>query len=122
MARTAVTLSSFAANSTLTATTGTTAVAANGHYVTLTCPLEEVVFQLVNSSTVDQTITFAAGDNPPADAAGVGSLAVAVSTGVTKYVGPLTSARFIQNDGTVSIDATTGSGLKIRAFQVPRTA
>ena len=126
MARTALTPVDIASNTTTANPAGTALDATNSHVFTPTSPLHEYVIRVDNTTASTKTVTVAAGDNPPADSAGQGSLVCSLTAGnVTtqvKWVGPLESARFIQNDGTVSIDVDASMTGTITVFQIPRNA
>lgn len=121
MARTAVTVNTLTANTAVEAT-DTTADTTNDHVVS-GVPCEELILRFANTNGSDRVATILAGDNPPADAAGQGDLAVTVpaTTGV-RWVGPLSSARFVQSDGTVLIDLAASFAGTVTAYRVPRTA
>lgn len=87
---------------------------------TASVPLEEVVLKAV-VTTGTTVVTVKAGDYPPALSAGQGDLALSLTVG-THYVGPLTSARFLQNDGTVNVDVATSANVTLAALRLPRTA
>lgn len=63
------------------------------------------------------TVTFKAGQCPPAIAAGQGDLAVVVPFGTTRWV-VLESGRFLQSDGSVNVASTVNTG-KITVFDLP---
>lgn len=122
MARTAVTVTTLAANTAAAEPAGTTADATNDHVIS-GVPCEQLLIRLANTNGTDRVATIKAGDNPPADAAGVGDLAITVpaTTGVM-WVGPLSSARFAQDDGTVLIDLAASFAGTVTAYRIPRTA
>ena len=122
MARTAVTVTTLTANTGVTEPAGTTADPTNDHVVS-GVPLEELVIRLANTNGSDRVATIKAGDNPPALAAGLGDLAITVpaTTGVV-WVGPLSSARFAQSDGSLEIDLATSFAGTVTAYRIPRTA
>lgn len=75
------------------------------------------------ASAVNLTVTVKAGDNPPAQRAGLGDLATVIAQNATKIIGPLESARFIQDDGKLSVTFTPASGTiaaEIRCYKIPR--
>lgn len=123
MARTAVTVTTFTANSATTEPAGTTADPTNDHVVTVDFPLEELMLRFANTNGTDRVATIVAGDSPPALEAGQGNLDVTVpaTTGV-RWVGPLSSARFLQNDGTLNIDLAASFAGTVTAYRIPRTA
>lgn len=106
-------------NSSLAAPTQTASGATN-IISTGTIPLEEVVLKAV-VLTATTVVTVKAGDNPPALSAGQGDLALSLAIG-THYIGPLTSARFVQSDGTVNVDVATSANVTLAAIHMPRTA
>jgi len=122
MARTAVDVTTLTANTAVTEPAGTTADPTNDHVVS-GVPCEELLLRFANTNGSDRVATILAGDNPPADAAGQGDLAVTVpATSGVRWVGPLTSARFVQSDGTVLIDLAASFAGTVTAYRVPRTA
>lgn len=122
MARTAVTVTTLAANAGVAEPAGTTADPTNDHVVS-GIPAEELILRFANTNGTDRVATIVAGDNPPADAAGIGNLAVTVpATSGVMWVGPLTSARFVQDNGDIHIDLATSFAGTVTAYRVPRTA
>ena len=103
MTRTAITLNDmdggFAPAETATAINKT-----NDHVVTPT--RKNVILAIhLSAATAADTITVKAGDNPPAFRADIGDLVYSAAGGAAEVVlGPLETARFIQNDGTINID------------------
>lgn len=86
-----------------------------------------VLFEFTSNhaSSVNTTFTILAGDNPPAQRAGLGNLATVCAQNVTKLVGPLETARFIQSDGKISVTTAPASGTiaaTIRCYKFPKTA
>lgn len=82
--------------------------------------LDEVMLRAV-VATATTSITVKAGDNPPALAAGQGDLVVAAAVG-THLIGPFTSARFAQSDGTLNVNVATPANVTLTALHLPRTA
>ena len=124
MPRTALTPVSLAGNSSVVASS-VSLDATDSHVFTPSSPLNECFLLVTHTTASTKTITIKAGDNPPADAAGQGDLAVSFTAGnvtpVVKLIGPLSSARFMQNDGTVNIDVAASTTGTITVYQVPRT-
>lgn len=121
MARTVLTVNELAANSSIADPAGNAVDVANGHYIPATTNLEELYLRVNLTFAGAKNITIKAGASPPALSAGQGDLVVAINN-ATKILGPFSSARFAQADGTMNIDleaATTGT---IYAFHMPRTA
>lgn len=126
MARTALTPVVLTANTSTADPAGTAIDATNSHVFTSSSPLDEYVIRIVNTTASTKVATIKAGDNPPADAAGQGDIAVSLATGsvtpTVAWVGPMASARFIQNDGTVNIDIAASMTGFITVFRIPRNA
>jgi len=120
MARTAVTIETISATG--AAVTGTTADPTNDHVIDLNgVPLEEIVLRFQNTNGSDRVATILAGDSPPALSAGRGDLAITVpATSGDIFVGPLESARFMQSDGTISVDLAASFAGKVFALRVAR--
>ena len=99
--------------------TGTTVITPAG-------PIEEMVIMVINTTAAEKVTTLAIGDNPPANAAGIGTVTLTLGTGnVTPtfgFFGPLSSSRFIQNDGTVHLTHASSMTGFVLAFQVSRKA
>lgn len=125
MARTSVPITTLSTTATdVKVGTGTALDATNHHVVTLTCPLEEVVIRVENTTASTKAVTIKAGDNPPAESAGQGDLSVSLTAGNSTaqlgLVAGLESARFIQNDGTLLIDVASGMTGFVTVYKVPR--
>jgi hypothetical protein len=118
MARVAVTIND--PQGTAATPTRTSADATNDHYIDCSAiPLEELVIEFRNTNGSDRVATIVAGDNPPADAAGLGNLDITVpATSGDKVVAGLESARFIQSDGLVHIDLAASFAGDITVFRV----
>jgi hypothetical protein len=122
MARTAVTVTTLTANTGVTEPAGTTADPTNDHVVA-GIPAEELILRFANTNGSDRVATIKAGDSPPALEAGLGDLDITVpaTTGV-RWVGPLTSARFAQDNGDINIDLAASFAGTVTAYRIPRTA
>src|SRR3954469_7130198 len=100
MARTAVTVAELTANGSV-ADAATNAVdPTNGHVIS-GVQLEELVLRVNLTFAGSKNVTIKAGANPPALSAGKGDLVVAINN-TTKIIGPFTSERFVQKDGTLN--------------------
>lgn len=124
MARTAVTYSDLVANSNLADPAGTNLDPTNGHTIAKATP-ERTILRVTNTASASKTYTVKAGGvNPPAFANGLGDLAVTLTAGnVTTqvaFIGPFDSSRFLQSDGSLSVDVGSGATGTITAFRVPR--
>lgn len=122
MARSAITLDELNVNEWSQATDDAID-ATNNHTLDLgNNPAHKVLIQVWHTTASEKDVTIVAGDNPPADAAGQGSLVQACAAGdstPTFYAVTVESARFIQDDGTISIDIESGMTGFIRAIALP---
>lgn len=122
MARTPVTVVEMVPNSNIADPAGTAVDPANGHVITQTIGgLEELYIEINSTFAGVKTFTFKAGANPPALSAGQGDLVVSLNAAIG-IVGPLSSARFAQKDGTLQIDVAAAATGTIKAIHMPRTA
>jgi hypothetical protein len=119
MARTAVPLTDLTAATSTADPAGTTADPTNGHTVTGARP-EVVVLRVKNTTAGSLNAIVRAGSQPLATASGQGDLTVAVGAGATVFIGPLESARFLQNDGSLSLDLQAGFTGTVTAFRTNR--
>lgn len=127
MARTAVHVTTLTANAFTAEAAGTAIDATNNHVIPVTAGLtEEFIIRVSHTTGSSKTVTVKSGDSPPALESGVGDISASFADGsvtpVVKYIGPLSSARFLQNDGTVNIDVTAGTTGFIEVYTIPRTA
>lgn len=124
MARAALTVTTLTANTAVADVAGDDLDATNHHVLTLDGPLDSYIIRVTNTTASTKAVTIKAGDNPPAGSAGQGDLSVSLTAGnvtpTVKFVGALESARFGQNDGTLSVDVGSGMTGKIAVFRVPR--
>lgn len=121
MARTAISYSNWVANSNLADVAGTSVDVTNDHVINNARP-ELTVLRVTNTAGTDKVVTVKAGGGDPAWRRGQGDLDVTVtaSTGV-QWIGPLSSSRFLQSDGSLHVDIATGHTGTITAFKLPRT-
>lgn len=121
MARVAVPVVSMSQNAG-TSNAGTPVDTTNHHALTISGD-GRVLIEVDNTGTVaTATVTVKAGDNPPAFRAGLGDLAVVVGTaGLHRQIIIVETARFLQDDGTINIDAAGFSAGTIVAYQLPRS-
>lgn len=117
MARTAVPYSTLVPNNTLADPPGTSIAsgAGNGGQIAKSFP-EQTVLRAV--FTTAGNVVVKAGTNPPALAAGIGDLTVAVGTSGVAWIGPFESGRFIQSDGSLIVETT--QTVTLAAFRAPR--
>jgi hypothetical protein len=122
MARTNIPVVEMVANSNIADPAGTAVDPANGHVITMANGgLEELYIEINSTFAGAKTFTFKAGANPPALSAGQGDLVVTLNAAVG-IVGPLSSARFAQKDGSLQIDVAAAATGTIKAIHLPRTA
>lgn len=115
-----IALSPLVANSSLAGPAGTASDATLNTISAGGVPLEEVFVRAV-VATATTNVVIKAGANPPALSAGQGDLTVACPVGTT-FLGPFTSGRFMQQNGTMNITVATAANVTLTAFRVPRTA
>lgn len=117
MSRTAVAYSALLPNASLADPAGTaiTSGAGNGGQIAKALP-EQTVLRAV--FTTAGNVTVKAGVMPPALAAGLGDLTVAVGLNGVAWLGPFESGRFLQSDGSLIVEST--QTVTLTAFSVPR--
>ena len=93
--------------------------ATNTGVITGINPSSDLFLVLYENGGGAATATVAAGDNPPALRAGLGTKALTVPSGDCVVV-CLEAARYMKSDDTIDI-VVTGQNLHIAAFQIPRT-
>lgn len=117
MTATTIPVHAAVANGSIADPSATTVAAANGG----TIPNADTEHLLLKvTATTAGNLVVKAGDYPPALAASLGDLTVAVGTSGTAWVGPFESGRFIQNDGSLSLTCT--QDLAVTAFVLPKAA
>ena len=125
MARTVLTPTVLVANAAADTPAGTAIaeLVALGAVFTPVGALEQYLIRVTNTAGAAKNVTIGAGDSPPALSAGQGALVKQVALTVGDVLlGPLTSARFVQKDGTVEIDFEAGMTGFVSVIQIPRTA
>lgn len=122
MARTDLAAVTGAPNSSIADPAGTAvnAGAGNGHRIP-SVQSEELFIRIAATFAGAKNFTVLKGVSPPALEAGQGDLVVAINN-ATRWIGPLTSARFAQVDGSIHVDVESAATGTITAFVVPRTA
>ena len=126
MARSAITYTDLTANTAVADVAGTNVDATNSNTIAKAVP-ERTILRITNTTASTKTVTIKAGStNPPAVAGGLGDLVVSLTAGnVTTqvaFVGPLDSSRFLQADGSLSLDVAASMTGTITAFRVPKSA
>jgi hypothetical protein len=87
-----------------------------------------LIIEVVNTDDAALTVAVKAGDNPPAQRAGLGDLSVALAASgggatASRMIGPFESARFAQDDGKVNVTFTAATGApaaSVRVYRLPR--
>lgn len=122
MATTTIHVSSMSLNTVLADPAGTAIDADKTGVITPTRAWSKMLVRITNTTAAEKVATITAGDNPPADAQGLGALTVTCAAGnvtpVVKYV-VLESARFAQSDGTVEIEYADSMTGFVEAIQLP---
>lgn len=106
-------------------TTGTAIVHANTHVITPAGPLGKLIIWATNTTAAEKVVTILAGDNPPANATGIGNVTMTLGAGdstATNNFVVLEGARFLQDDGTVHITVAGDMTGRIVAYQLPAGA
>lgn len=122
MARTAVAYSDLTVNSTLADPAGTSVSsgAGNGAQIPATTGggsyPEQTVIRVV--ATTAGTATLLAGVKPLAESSGQGTTVLTLGTNGVGWFGPIESARFLQNDGSLIVETT--QTMTVTAFRVRR--
>jgi hypothetical protein len=120
MARTAVSYSNWVANSNLSDPAGTALDATNDHTIANAVP-ELTVLRVTNTSGSDRIVTVKASTGDPGWRRGQGDLTVTVAaTSGVQWIGPLSSSKYLQPDGSLSIDIVASHTGTITAFKLPR--
>lgn len=120
--RDALTITALTVNAGNAVPAGITYDPANGVSITGAAHGHKVLVEITNTGGTAGTATFKAGDNPPAFRAGIGDLEVAVAATSGDKLFVLETARFAQDDGTISVDFTEGMTGKIKAMRLPAEA
>jgi hypothetical protein len=119
MARTNVPVTDLTAATSTVDPAGTTADATNGHTIVGVRP-EVLTFRVKNTTAGSLNAILRAGTFPLAESSGQGDLTVAVAAGGSVWIGPVESARFLQADGSLSLDLQAGFTGTVTAFRTNR--
>ena len=123
---TAITVTSLSRNSSVVQATadvldtGTTAVTISAD---ITGQADRAILEVKNTAAANLTVAVLAGDNPPAQAAGLGSLSATLAENAVRYFGPFEGMRFIQDNGKLDVTFTPASGtigVEIRCYVAPK--
>lgn len=92
---------------------------ANGNKINNAMP-ERIILKLITAAASGMTVTIKAGTNPPYPSASQGDLQVTLGASATQFVGPFTSARFLQSDGSLTWSYSGVSGTcTVAAYKLP---
>lgn len=124
---TAITVTDLTANAVTTRPTGDTLDTGTAA-VTLAAAIggkgSRVILEVTNTAAANLVVAVAAGDDPPAQNAGIGALTSDnIAQNAVVYLGPFETGRFGQNDGTISATFTPASGTiaaTIRCYRLPK--
>lgn len=120
MARTEITPTELTPNTAKAQPAQTEVLAANDVLILAASQSEEIIVE-IQALEAACFVEVVAGANPPALSAGQGvAKSAELAENAVVVFGPLTSARFLQADGTIRVD--TNKKIKVRAYHVPRTA
>lgn len=119
MANVSVPLTELVSNNKTADPAGTSFTASGNTGVIADSVPERLMLRVAGGATAGNFL-LKAGSNPPYPSASQGDLTVAFGASATVWVGPLTSARFKQADG--SLQFTASQNCTVTAFSVPRDA
>lgn len=122
MPRDAVTVTQLVSGVAATTPAGTTINTTNGATIAAVGDTARLLLRITNTDVSARVATIKAGANPPALRAGLGDLAITVpaSTGNVSVV--VESARFMQADGSISVDFAASMAGIISAVRLPKGA
>lgn len=100
---------------------GTAIDATKTMVVTPAGPLEELAILISNTAGAPKAVTFVSSLVPPADAGGIGNLTITLDATTGAQLAPvLSSARFMEHNGTLRITVDAGMTGYILPIQMPR--
>jgi len=125
---TAITVTSLTANGVATAQPTADVLDTGTAAVTLPAAIGgdagRCILEVKNTAAANLVVSVLAGDNPPAQNAGQGALTTAnIAQNAILILGPFTSDRVIQDDGTLSVTFTPASGTigaTVRCYKLPK--
>ena len=117
MARTATPVTT--AYNTGTAPTATNLDPTNGHTIPVTtCPADELLVVVNNTTVSAKVVTLKAGAYPPALSNGQGDLAITCAASTNGIPIRIESARFMQADGSIYVDVAASTTGTIAVYRV----
>lgn len=83
-----------------------------------------VILIVTNTAAANLVVSVLAGDKPPAERAGLGALTTAnIAQNASRVLGPFESARYIQDDGSLSVTFTPASSTiacNVTCYKLPK--
>lgn len=98
---------------------GTSVTAGQTFAIAIADSMDKYIFVLEEQNSGSATVTFDAGDLPPAHRTGLGSLAIALAQADLRGV-VIEGQRHLQSDGTVTGSVATNT-VKITVLKLPNT-
>lgn len=85
---------------------------------------QSVILEVTNTAAANLVVSVLAGDNPPAQRAGLGALTTAnIAQNAVRILGPFDGMRFLQDNGKLSVTFTPASGtigVSVRCYRLPK--
>lgn len=120
MARTVMTSVKLVRNGNILKAAGTAIDQANGMVINK-WKAKKVAFEVANTAGSALGVIFRTGSYPVASTQAQGDLTVVVTNATTQLIGPLDSAKFVQNNGDLNIDFAAGFTGTIIAYEYPHS-
>lgn len=118
MARDAVAITDLTLDTAENTPAGTVIAPANGATIPAGGKTDNLLIRVTNTNAAEKDATIKAGSNPPAMRAGLGDLVIPVPATSGDVVIVIEGARFVQADGSISVDFETGMTGKISAIRL----
>lgn len=93
----------------------------NGHTIAANSLTKRMLMRVNNTTVSAKIITLKAGAYPPASRSGIGDLPLSIPASTVQWV-PIESARFVQADGSISIDLAAAMTGTIEVLSAARGA
>lgn len=117
MARTALPTTTLMPDGSVAQPAGNAVDPTNGHVIAAnTLRRTELIIDIDSTFAGAKDFTIKKGNLP---GSGAGDLVVTINA-ARRIIGPLNTARFIQDDGTILVDVAAAATGTIRAYRVPR--
>lgn len=122
MPRDAVTVTSLGSGVAATTPAGTAINTTNGATIAAAGDTQRLLLRITNTNGTNRVATVKAGANPPAVRSGLGDLAITVPATTGDVLVVVESARFLQADGSISVDFAASMAGVISAVRLPKGA